>query len=606
MSEAKHQSSDETVRLAKGVDPSSLDAVRPIGAVLVLPGVRGSGGTSVVARGAVVVAGRDATCEIAIDDGSLSRQHARFTYGATLVVEDLGSTNGTRVNGVPLSPHAPHALAAGDEVLLGQARVWVLAATGASSRGPALLVSHERFLVALDEEIARARTFGRPCALALMRVVGASAAELVPSVLSALRPVDRAACFSDDVLELLLCETDGDGAEHVVRAVASETTVVGRTASTVAAYPADATAADALLEAALASLDRAQGDTRRAPSQAAKVVSAPVDNVVDASVARSTAMQSLMATIDKVARTAMPVLLVGETGSGKEVAARLIHERSPRGAHRSAGGPLVVVNCGALPPTLVESTLFGHERGAFTGAVDVHRGVFEAAHGGTVFLDEIGELPAAAQVALLRVLEARAVTRVGATQERAVDARVIAATHRDLDDMVARGTFRQDLLYRLNALTVAVPPLRERADEITALAERFLAEANARHGRTVAGLSDDAKELLMAWRWPGNVRELKNAVERAVVIAAGEVVDVDDLPEAIRRARLSGPAAITGSSGASLSESLEQREIELILEALQKHGHIVADAAVALHMPKRTLQHRMKLLGIQRKTGYGR
>jgi len=237
----------------------------------------------------------------------------------------------------------------------------------------------------------------------------------------------------------------------------------------------------------------------------------PLGNPGERLVSWAPEVQRLLRPIDQV------------TGTGKEVLARLIHEGGPR-----RDKPLVAVNCGAIPAELLESTLFGHERGAFTGAGQQQKGLFEAADGGTIMLDEVGELPAAAQVALLRVLEEKRVRRVGATREIEVDVRVIAATHRDLEAMVEARSFRRDLFYRLNGVDVTLPPLRARREDIAPLAERFLKKAAKANGREVRSIAPEAMVLLKEYGWPGNVRELRNAVERAVVIA--EAARLLDMP----------------------------------------------------------------------------
>jgi transcriptional regulator with PAS, ATPase and Fis domain len=295
------------------------------------------------------------------------------------------------------------------------------------------------------------------------------------------------------------------------------------------------------------------------------------------------------------------VILHGETGTGKEVLARLIHESGPRRERR-----LVRVNCGAIPAQLVESTLFGHEKGAFTGAVQQQKGVFEEANQGTVFLDEIGELPLAAQAALLRVLETGSFARVGSTREMEVDVRVIAATHRDLEAMAAEGTFREDLYYRLSTMVLEIPPLRARADEIEALALHFLGLANKANHGAVRGISGEALSLLTAYRWPGNVRELKNAIERGVVVARGELIQPEDLPARVRGGsagadgptetgnRVTLPAGLPGEAKAQV-KGYEARMLE---EALRESGGNRTEAAKKLGMPVRTLSYRMKVLGI--------
>ncbi|HVV88481.1 MAG TPA: sigma 54-interacting transcriptional regulator, partial [Kofleriaceae bacterium] len=252
-------------------------------------------------------------------------------------------------------------------------------------------------------------------------------------------------------------------------------------------------------------------------------------------IGRSPAALALLDLVARVAPTDATVLLGGESGSGKEMVARAIHRSS-----RRAQGPCVAVNCAALTESLIESELFGHEKGAFTGATERKVGRFESADKGTLFLDEIGEMPLALQTKLLRVLEERRFERVGGTRPITVDVRLVAATNRDLTDMVRRGTFREDLYYRLSVVATTVPPLRERGEDIPLLAEHFLARMRQQVGRRVVGFRPEAMRLLCAHTWPGNVRELRNAVERAVVLGRGEWIEEADLPPGLGT-RLGGP-----------------------------------------------------------------
>jgi two-component system, NtrC family, response regulator AtoC len=309
-----------------------------------------------------------------------------------------------------------------------------------------------------------------------------------------------------------------------------------------------------------------------------------------------------------VADARVPVVLHGETGTGKEVLAWFIHQHSPRRDKR-----MTQVNCGAIPKELIESTFFGHERGAFTGAVQQQKGVFEDADGGTLFLDELGELPLAAQASLLRVLETGTFCRVGSSREVAVDVRLIAATHKHLEAMVEAGTFRADLYYRLSTIVVEIPPLRERLDEIDLFAQHFLGLANKANGRSVQGLVPEALALLRAYPWPGNVRELKNAIERAVVMARGTMISPGDLPERVRlfqagmpREPSPGtglPPAVTPppiARGEGARERLQQYEVQLLSEALEGVGWNRTEAAKRLGIPVRTLAYRMKVLGLSK------
>ncbi len=301
------------------------------------------------------------------------------------------------------------------------------------------------------------------------------------------------------------------------------------------------------------------------------------------------AMVRLYELVARVAASDINVLVLGETGVGKELLADALH----RGSARSAN-PLVRVNCAALSPSLVESELFGHEKGAFTGAAGARPGLIESAHGGTLFLDEVGELPLPLQAKLLRVLEDRQVLRVGAQRARAVDLRFVAATHRDLRAEVARGEFRRDLYYRLNGISLTIPPLRERAVEIGPLATHFLAAAAPppRH----ASLSPAVVAALEAHDWPGNVRELRNAIARALLVAGDRPVAVDDLPEEVTARRAAPPA-----EGGDLRDEIEALERRRIEDALARTQGNQTHAALLLGMPRRTLVARLKAYGIERK-----
>jgi transcriptional regulator with GAF, ATPase, and Fis domain len=271
-------------------------------------------------------------------------------------------------------------------------------------------------------------------------------------------------------------------------------------------------------------------------------------------VGRHVKMRELYAVLEKIAPTATTVVIEGETGTGKEVVAQTIHQLSPR-----ASGPMMVFDCGAVPDNLIESELFGHEKGSFTGAIMTRQGLFEMAHGGTLFLDELGELPIDLQPKLLRALEQREIRRVGSNKPIKVDVRIIAATNRNLEDEVKAGRFRQDLFYRLSVVRLFLPPLRERADDLPLLIKLFLAEAqyNKRPdgSQKVSQVSRAAMDLLTAYKWPGNVRELVNTVERAVSFAEGDIIEPRDLPETVRgeeqAPRAPGAAGLGGMPGAS-------------------------------------------------------
>jgi formate hydrogenlyase transcriptional activator len=316
-------------------------------------------------------------------------------------------------------------------------------------------------------------------------------------------------------------------------------------------------------------------------------------------VGSSPQLTAVLHMIDRVAPTDTTVLILGETGTGKELVARAVHNRSARRSH-----PLVKVNCGAISAGLIESELFGHVKGAFTGALERRIGRFELADRGTIFLDEVGELPLDMQVKLLRVLQEQEFEPVGSSRTVKVDVRVIAATNRILEQEVVAGRFRADLFYRLNVLPVRVPPLRERAADIPQLVMFFVQRHAKRIGRTVEGVSRESMERLMAYPWPGNVRELENVVERALVLSRGGVLDIgpDQLPSvpgAPAPARVAPPASSFGPTSATL----EEVERSHILATLLKTGGVVEGpngAARLLNMHPNTLRSRMKKLGISR------
>lgn len=312
---------------------------------------------------------------------------------------------------------------------------------------------------------------------------------------------------------------------------------------------------------------------------------------------KSTAMRRTLDLVRRVAGSKTSVLLTGESGTGKERIARRIHDLSERREK-----PFLVVNCGALPENLMESELFGHEKGAFTGAVEKTLGVVREADGGTLFLDEIGELPLALQVKLLRVLQERRVRPVGGTKELPVDVRVLAATNRDMEDAVKEGTFRQDLYYRINVIGVELPPLRERRDDIPALADTFIARFSDEMGRELRGFTPDAMRALLAYDYPGNVRELENALERAATLAGSSVIGLGDLPEAL--SGLAGRATpelfALPEEGCRLDEVITEVERRLLLEALERTGGVRTKAAKLLGISFRSLRYRLEKQGIDK------
>ena len=339
-------------------------------------------------------------------------------------------------------------------------------------------------------------------------------------------------------------------------------------------------------------------------------------------------IKALLNLINKVASTKTNILIIGESGTGKELVARMIHERGPL-----KDKPFIPVNCGAIPETLIESEMFGHKRGSFTGAVQDKMGLFEAAHTGTLFLDEVGELPLAMQVKLLRALQERVIRKVGGNDDVKVDVRVIAATNRDLEAAVRAGTFREDLYYRLNVILIRTPPLRERKGDIPLLAETFLKRINTKYKRDLVGFEPAVMTLLTNYAWPGNVRELENAIERAVTLesstqvshsslsaailkASGGSAHMGDLgepvPGSLQGAELAVSAGSVGVSGKeirlpapdfskgvlALDDILGQVEKTYLMAALEHTGGVKKRAADLLGITFRSIRYRLKKLGV--------
>ena len=482
----------------------------------------------------------------------------------------------------------------GETVQLGAINASVNVSVGADAllRG---VIGHERFLARLEDEVLRARTFQRPLALLMVRAIAVEghASRWLPRIRATLRAVDPITLYAPGAVLALLPETDRDQAARVAAQLVQRVVHEPTLGCGIATFP-EARSAQELLDRARES---ARAATPLAPIQDASGTALPEARSV---IVASPAMREVYALVRRVASSSIPILIQGETGSGKEVIARAIHAESPRRAR-----PLRSINCGAIPATLIESVLFGHEKGAFTGAERTAAGLFEQADGGTVMLDEVGELSQAAQAALLRVLETKRVTRVGSVHEIEVDVRVVAATHRDLEQMVDGGTFRRDLLYRLNAMTMRVPPLRERAEDLDALADTFLDEAARASAVPARRLDPGARALLRGYAWPGNVRELRNVMERAVLVASGETISAEDLGE--RLGRISAPPPVGGAleggavdPDADFKDRVRQYETELILDALKKAGGNQTQAAKLLRMPLRTLVHKMRSYGIRK------
>jgi len=311
----------------------------------------------------------------------------------------------------------------------------------------------------------------------------------------------------------------------------------------------------------------------------------------DALVGRSPAIERVRAMVGKVARSQAPVHISGESGTGKELVARMIHETGPR-----REGPFVPINCGAIPTELMESEFFGHKKGSFTGAVTDKVGLVQSAEGGTLFLDEVADLPLHMQVKLLRVIQQKTIRPVGQATEIPVDVRILSATHKDLGELVAEGSFREDLYYRINVIGLHVPPLRERGDDVLVLAHHTLSRLAGRQDAPTPHLTQPAQTALLSYQFPGNVRELENILERALALCSGEQIDVDDLQLPTAE---SSPERNAVEPGSPLGTHLEEIEREAILKALEQSRYNKTAAAKKLGITFRALRYRIKKLGIE-------
>jgi DNA-binding NtrC family response regulator len=321
------------------------------------------------------------------------------------------------------------------------------------------------------------------------------------------------------------------------------------------------------------------------------------DNIVG----YSPAMKRVFHLVRKVAPTNSTVLILGESGTGKELIAKAIHYNSERRTR-----PLVTINCGAIPQELLESELFGYEKGAFTGAVRGRMGRFEIANTGTIFLDEIGDTPLALQVKMLRVLQEKTIERIGGGNVIKVDVRIIAATHQDLEERIRQGAFREDLYYRLNVFPITIPPLRERKSDIPLLANHILEKLRAERGHRIIGTSPEAQEYFMHYDWPGNVREMENIIERAVILKESGMIDLNDLPECDRWSERKGGIPKGGTlsleGGINLNTAVSEYEKQLILQALNQTNWIKNKAAKLLNLKRTTLVEKMKRINLEKES----
>ena len=310
-------------------------------------------------------------------------------------------------------------------------------------------------------------------------------------------------------------------------------------------------------------------------------------------IGNSAPMHAVFDLIKRVSSAPTNVLITGESGTGKEVVAKAIHYNGPL-----KDRPFVTVNCGAIPENLMESEMFGHKKGSFTGAIADKVGLFEVADGGTLFLDEVGELPASIQVKLLRAIQERIIRRVGATDDMKIEVRIIAATNRNLEDMVATGTFRQDLFYRLNVIGIRTPALRERQEDIPILAQHFLAKYNVKMNKSIASISAEAMEIMKGYNYPGNVRELENMIERTVALESGSTILPESLPPMVStpagRKMASSDEIEVGDAGLDLDKVMGQIEKELLIKAIHSAGGVKKKAAKLLHISFRSMRYRIE------------
>jgi two-component system, NtrC family, response regulator AtoC len=555
----------------------------------------------------VILIGRGDEVDLSLVDAAVSRRHARLVLAAgdEARVVDLDSHNGTFVNGERID--GARVLASGDVVNICGATL--VLHRGRSPQPERALLDSPSLRRRFEEERARSVAYGGPLAVACLRVTGGGQSgtdgtdrieridriAVARAVLAQVRLIDVVGLDLAGDLVLLLPELDVEAASDVVLAVLE---ALGRGGLVVRAGLAvvgvDGSDVDTLLGVARAAAERA------APGQLAAGLHV-IDRlqIGDRTVlVADPAMAAAYALLRRLAASDLALLLLGETGVGKENAAFAGHAWSPR-----RDGPFVTVNCAAIPESLFESELFGYERGAFSGAVQAKAGLLEAASGGTLFLDEVGELPAAAQAKLLRVLEVGKLTRLGDLRERPVNLRLVAATNRDLEQEVLAGRFRRDLYFRLGAATIILPPLRDRPREIPLLAREFLASARARLQRPAAAISPAALERLTTHEWSGNVRELKNTMEYAAATASDGLVEPWHLPP-----RLAGVAAQPSPAQPTpeprfrpIGEEIEELERRRIGEALAAAAGVQTRAAELISMSLRTFQQRLKDYGITRR-----
>ncbi len=600
--------------------------------------------------GELCTLGRLASNTLQLPEATVSRRHAEICRdGEAFVLHDLGSRQGTFVNDLPIRERR---LEHGDLLRLGNTSVLFLL-FGSSGPTASELVSGQLPVESTIELSASTARYLQPITGHLPREGGAEDLQLLLQLSRSLAAAGETAELGSQLLDTLHeALPAARGALLLLEAGAAEPGLAQRRGDSEGAFEVSRTAVEqvlrhgnALLCSDVESFDDLQGAESLQIAAVRSVLAAPLpgrkrvhgllyfDAPRPATFTRShlelvaaagavaglafdtasrvewlqrenrrlqdldqthgmvgegPAMRRLLTMLEKVARAESTVLLLGESGTGKELAARALHQKSPRGE-----GPFVALNCATLSETLLESELFGHEKGAFTGAVGRKLGKMELADGGTLFLDEVAEIPVQLQAKLLRVLQEREIERVGGQRPIPVDVRVVAATHRDLESAIGEGRFREDLYYRLQVITIHLPPLRERPEDIPLLVRHFARQHGERLGLTTVGLDDIARQALLAYSWPGNVRQLSNAIERALVLGDGEVIRLEDLPE-----------EITDSGGDELEAgdfqaTLRATKKRLILDALEATSGNAAEAARRLGLHPNSLRRLVRQLGLR-------
>jgi DNA-binding NtrC family response regulator len=547
-----------------------------------------------------VLIGRAPEAEVRLEDAAVSRQHAIISLDSgRATIRDLGSQNGTHVDGLRVQGEAP--LRSGAVITVCSTQL-VFHGRVAGPLGRALDL--DRFRAQLAIETERAGELERGLAVVAVRAEKPDE-WLLDAPAEELRAIDRVAALGHDELIALLPEVEPDDAagmaQRLVDAVAAAAR--GGARGGFAVYPRDGEDAESLIAAARSAVSAAGPGLAAAAAASFRTVEIGGDRRM---IVADQAMVRLIELIERIAAVDLPVLVLGETGTGKELAAAAVHHFSPR-----RGGPLVSFNCAAIQESLAESELFGHEKGAFSGAVASKAGLFETAGGGTLFLDEVGELSLAIQAKLLRVLETRRFTRVGSVADKPIDVRVVAATNRELLAEVEAGRFRRDLYFRLSAAAVWLPPLRDRPREIPLLAQAFLDGARRSAGGVAASLSDEALRRLAAYPWPGNIRELKNCMDFLGAAVPGDSIDAGQVEAYLQRSvpRMAGareeapaPAPDPLPSFRPIKDEVRELEERRMMEALKAaHGNQTLAAAL-IEMPLRTFVAKLKQFGIDSKS----